>query len=390
MYVLRSGAFMQTDKKIDLVRQLLLAFGVRNNETGIQWAKAFNREEGLRRQLDPSGQLYDRKRVMRVGTQRKLQALPNAEGLTVEKIEELVTVIAPRAVSRFDGVAEKNVKGAYRALAHVTRKYPEVSYWLRQYGSVKGQAAIGREKALEVQPSIEEGEELAECKKEMDAWRERERDRWGGYWIGQSADSVAKQYKVSSRAPVKKWLKENGAFARATSEFYEIVLDLTVEKTVKDCAKKLAQRAVNFYVPKDSGYYACASSVGGVWIGNKLGTQDYDEEMRVNVEQNWHPPFDEEFGGAMSVMVHELGHVLDYMTGARDDPEILKIWRSKSIDKGKEISRYAKENCAEMIAEAFAEYHTSKSPRPLACRIAKRVDQLYTEKYGAPFGQGDL
>ena len=52
MYVLRSGAFMQTDKKIDLVRQILLAFGVRKNEGGDTVGERHrNREEDLRRQL---------------------------------------------------------------------------------------------------------------------------------------------------------------------------------------------------------------------------------------------------------------------------------------------------------------------------------------------------
>ena len=104
MYVLRSGAFMQTDKKIDLVRQLLLAFGVRKNEAGIQWAKAFNREEDLRRQLDPSGKFYDRNRTMRMAVRRKLEAMPNDVNLPVKKIEELVSVIAPNATSKWNGL----------------------------------------------------------------------------------------------------------------------------------------------------------------------------------------------------------------------------------------------------------------------------------------------
>lgn len=90
----------------------------------------------------------------------------------------------------------------------------------------------------------------------------------------------------------------------------------------------------------------------------------------------------------MSVIVHEFGHVLDFMTDASEDPEILKIWRKRSIDKGVEISNYAKDSCCEMIAEAFAEYHTCKNPRPLARRIGERMAQLYTEKYGEPIPEG--
>ena len=144
MYVLRSGAFMQTDKKIDLVRQILLAFGVRKNEAGIQWAKAFNREEDLRRQLDPSGKFYDRNRTMRMAVRRKLEAMPNDVNLPVKKIEELVSVIAPNATSKFDGLREGNVKGAYRGLILVAEQYPEVTAWLTQYSSVSGAKKVAK------------------------------------------------------------------------------------------------------------------------------------------------------------------------------------------------------------------------------------------------------
>lgn len=391
MYVLRSGAFMQTDKKIDLVRQLLLAFRVRNNETGIQWAKAFNREEGLRRQLDPSGQLYDRNRVMRVGTQRKLQALPNAEGLPVEKIEELVSVIAPNAVSKFDGVLEANVRGAYKALKRVTELYPEVSVWLKQFGSIGGLGTVEQARINELLGTMDDHPDVKRYKQLMENWKANEKTTAANRYRGYGAWWVAKYYSVAGRAPVKKWLREHGSSATATVEFFDLAIDLYVETRVQKRIKETAKKAAGLPVPKDdSGMLACAWNYGnGVWIGNKLGSREnFDESMIGQVARNWHPPFDEDCGGAMSVIVHEFGHVLDFMTDASEDPEILKIWRKRSIDKGVEISNYAKDSCCEMIAEAFAEYHTCKNPRPLARRIGERIAQLYTEKYGELIPEG--
>ena len=189
------------------MRQLLLAFRVRNNETGIQWAKAFNREEGLRRQLDPSGQLYDRNRVMRVGTQRKLQALPNAEGLPVEKIEELVSVIAPNAVSKFDGVLEANVRGAYKALKRVTELYPEVSVWLKQFGSIGGLGTVEQARINELLGTMDDHPDVKRYKQLMENWKANEKTTAANRYRGYGAWWVAKYYSVAGRAPVKKWLR---------------------------------------------------------------------------------------------------------------------------------------------------------------------------------------
>lgn len=392
MYVLRSGAFMQTDKKIDLVRQLLLAFGVRKNEAGIQWAKAFNREEGLRRQLDPSGKFYDRNRTMRMAVRRKLEAMPNDVNQPVKKIEELVSVIAPNATSKFDGLREGNVKGAYRGLILVAEQYPEVTAWLTQYSSVSGAKKVAKGSVAAASEKLEETDQVLSFKRELDLWK-KDQDRHLEWALGSSAIYVASSYSVAGRAPVKRWMETHGGkYAKATKELFDIVVNTSAEKSLKDYITKTAKRTSDVYVPKDTGYYACLNpGHRGIWISNKVGGKyDYDECVKRDVESGFHPAVDEKYHGATSVMVHELGHALDFMTDAHSDPEILEIWNSPEIHLPTALSRYGATNPHEMIAEAFMEFMLNKEPRDVARRIGERLTKLYTEKYGEPIPAGEL
>ena len=383
---------MQTDKKIDLVRQILLTYSVRNNEAGIQWAKAFNREEALRRELDPAGEFYDRNRVMREGVTRKLQAMPDEANLPVKKIEELVTVIIPNATSKFDGIQEGNVKGAYRGLILVAERYPEVTAWLTQYSSVRGAKKVSKESVVAASEKLEESDRVLSFKRELDLWK-KDQDRNLGLILGSSAISVARSYSVAGRAPVKRWMEKNGGeYAAVTKEFFDIVVNACAEKSLKDYITKTAKRTSDVYVPKDTGFYACLNpGYRGIWISNKVGgKRDYDECVKRDVESGYHPAFDEKYHGATSVMVHELGHALDFMTDAHKDPEILEIWNSVDVYLPKDLSRYGATNPHEMIAEAFMEFMLNKEPRDVARRIGERLTKLYTEKYGEPIPIGEF
>lgn len=69
---------------------------------------------------------------------------------------------------------------------------------------------------------------------------------------------------------------------------------------------------------------------------------DLDASTKAGFESGFHPT-----SGADSIVVHEMGHQVDYATGASSDP----VWRDRSATA--RISAYATRNPAEAFAEAF-------------------------------------
>lgn len=372
---------MNIPEKINQIERLLLSHLSCKSEKGIQWVRAFNEGEVSRRSLDPSGKFYDRARLMQKGIQRKLKELPVHDNLSVAECEEYIRAIAPQATCDQKGILQNNVIGAYKALRMVTERYPEVSMWLKQYSSIKGANSIAKKQKEVMEKALQNDPRVLEYKKSINEWKDNQRyENWA---YRTKAKYVAQQYGVSNRKAVKNWMKENGEYSIASKEFYDIVVETKAEIYLKDFIRDLMSEDI--VVPKDaSNMLACAGMAQGVWIGNILGGKyDYVELMPKNVETGYHPPYDKEYDGATAVLAHEFGHVLDYMTNAREDQEIKAIWNSSFINKMKEISTYAGKSCGEMIAEAFAEYLLCKNPRGLAKRIGERLNALYEEQYGS-------
>lgn len=86
---------------------------------------------------------------------------------------------------------------------------------------------------------------------------------------------------------------------------------------------------------------------------------------------------EDERGLAQSSFIHEIGHHVDRVVDARNDPEIVSYWQSlTSVDIDAGLSRYATKNLAEVIAESWAEVHVSAQPRPIASKVAGRIQTL--------------
>lgn len=95
------------------------------------------------------------------------------------------------------------------------------------------------------------------------------------------------------------------------------------------------------------------------------------------------------------IMNHELGHEIDKLLNFRKDPDFIKIYKrehEEGIAKLSErLSKYGatagnrmSARPAEMIAEAWAEFVTSETPRELA----KEIGELMLEKYYLDYKQG--
>lgn len=86
-----------------------------------------------------------------------------------------------------------------------------------------------------------------------------------------------------------------------------------------------------------------------------------------------------------SVIDHEIAHQLDTLLGIRNSAELDAII-NQTFQAGKniidELSRYATQNKAEFVAEAWAEYRNNPQARPLAKSIGELIEMQYDLKYG--------
>lgn len=148
--------------------------------------------------------------------------------------------------------------------------------------------------------------------------------------------------------------------------------------------KTFVRRYLNLRTTKASKAIAFASSnlsglrVPGVII-NPIGykSADLSAIARKSRLTNWTIAGDEPHGPGRATFIHELGHIIDYHLTARKDPKIAAIWKRLT---GPEIvaglSRYAATEPAELLAEAWTEYHTTASPRPIAVEIVTQLRAL--------------
>ncbi len=101
--------------------------------------------------------------------------------------------------------------------------------------------------------------------------------------------------------------------------------------------------------------------------------------LRENERLGFHP---KGCNTAESVIYHEAGHMLDYLTSASSDCHIKGLYNSLGREKIiKELSEYASVSLDEFIAEAFCEYMSSQSPRPLSREVAQILKSAYERTY---------
>lgn len=133
------------------------------------------------------------------------------------------------------------------------------------------------------------------------------------------------------------------------------------------------------------------SEFAGVFINEKYGKSKsvMDAIVKKNQESKWFTESAEDFGYIMS---HELGHEIDKTIKFVQLPEFEDIFYREhklGIDSViNNLSKYgataggkASARKVEMIAEAWAEFVTSKNPRPLAREIGELMLKTYHTDY---------
>lgn len=147
----------------------------------------------------------------------------------------------------------------------------------------------------------------------------------------------------------------------------------------------LMRKVASSVLSKQDSYIALAVYAYGLFDAVLLDEQDYEGYAYINLVSNirrdaasgFHPKGCQSIE---SVMYHEIGHMLDFLCGLSEKPEMIAYANSLSkFDIAQGLSTYATTSTAEMIAEAFAEYMCSDTPREIAQRIVRIINAEYSK-----------
>jgi cytochrome c553 len=159
------------------------------------------------------------------------------------------------------------------------------------------------------------------------------------------------------------------------------------EKQIQSLAKKWASRSVGKVGSNVLAFASDTTTTGieeikkfsGIFVNNKYA--DFAlmaKEAEENVAIKFHPVGT---GSVKAIFDHEMGHQLDYALGLRNNPDIVKLYRSMNRAEIKEkLSDYANENIKEFIAEAYSEYLNNPEPRAVAKQVGEIIERLANEQ----------
>ncbi len=174
--------------------------------------------------------------------------------------------------------------------------------------------------------------------------------------------------------------------AQERNKFLKEYLRSDIEKRVKafypegskqfnSLVTRLLNQGVGRLKPNTVAQSSPFSPVKGVTLNSKFG-KNYNNFKQM-VEANINSGHWVKGSPDVSLIIsHEMGHEIARLLELHKNSDLINIYRTS--DLGKELSRYGSTNIHEMIAEGWAEYSTSKAPRP----IAKRIGEIIEEEYG--------
>jgi SPP1 gp7 family putative phage head morphogenesis protein len=150
----------------------------------------------------------------------------------------------------------------------------------------------------------------------------------------------------------------------------------------RETAERTAKIAIK--TPRMSGTTFAQSwaqrDVQGIAVNKKWGKdiEKLKKELKRNEEVKFHP---EGTGSIKGIMDHEMGHQLDDLLGTRKSGEMNDLYIShlKAGTIESDLSRYAKTNMAEFIAEGWSEFKNNPKPRPLSKIIGEIILKQYEE-----------
>ena len=187
-------------------------------------------------------------------------------------------------------------------------------------------------------------------------------------------------------------LKREINYLGTNQNFNKLEYELSLKEYISSLMKKGATRAqAEKYaktvieiegVPKNLWAQAVwGGEVNGIMINKTFGKNrtSFNAIIKKSDGKNgWHPKGCETVD---SVIHHELGHKLfDIVGGSKYYQKIANIFSSTDyakIEKG--LSKYATENIDEFVAEAWAEFKSSPTPRAIAKKVGNLIEKALAE-----------
>lgn len=156
------------------------------------------------------------------------------------------------------------------------------------------------------------------------------------------------------------------------------------DNAIRERAKKWASRSVGrisgdtLAFARNTAKTPVGAGYSGIFVNNKFATfAEMEKNLAHDISIKFQP---EGTDSVKAIFDHEMGHQLDYALDLRNDPEIIKIYRSMTRTEIKDnLSEYGASNIKEFIAEAYAEYINNPKPR----KVAREIGEIITRKADA-------
>ena len=132
-----------------------------------------------------------------------------------------------------------------------------------------------------------------------------------------------------------------------------------------------------------ASYVATAINACGFFDALLLDHNDYNSDVykalmrdvKYNAISGFHP---QNCTGPDSIIYHEVGHLIDDLCGITSSIEFAMLYRSLSYnDILTGLSEYATTSPQEFVAEAFAEYMCSPTPRKISVDVYNLIQSKY-------------
>ena len=145
--------------------------------------------------------------------------------------------------------------------------------------------------------------------------------------------------------------------------------------TAQALAKQYASRDIKRWRATKGtiAQFTWTDEITGISVNKNYGSDwgAFKRQRETDVAMGWKPKGTATVGSSLN---HEVGHLLDWLTGLSNSPDINSLYKTlgkNGVTEG--LSRYAAENIKEFVAEAWSEYRSSDSPRTLAVEIAEAL-----------------
>lgn len=153
-------------------------------------------------------------------------------------------------------------------------------------------------------------------------------------------------------------------------------------------AKSLGSLSYNFLhelMGQQDSYVATAMCIFGLFDAVLLDQNDYEgyayircvSDIRYSEKTGFHP---KGCNSPESIVYHELGHLLDDMCEFAESEEFGDYYKKLTPDEIKSgLSEYATTSKEELIAEAFAEFMCSPTPREISQAVMQLLNKSYAQ-----------